>query len=240
MNGVLLTADSFARVPRAYGTAALAVLSISTGFFILEHVFGHNQVFGLAPLFDLNGERTFPTMLAFIGFCSISLLALAAAQCSDLPADSVAWRAIAVLGLWLGLDEALSFHEQFLDTARSIAVHPVMYYGWYLFYVPVVGVMLLPFVPFFRRLPRATTAGLLLAGLVFIGGAVGVEAFGGYVAYQRHYFQAQEIAGLPVRAVYELEVLVEECMEFAGVWLALRALARHVANRLDRVYPWAA
>ena len=73
---------------------------------------------------------------------------------------------------------------------------------------------------FLRRLPRATRDSFLIAGAVFVGGAMGVEALG-----RRSILDAD----LAAHGVQRLMVTLEELLENLGVVLFVAAVLRHLA-----------
>ena len=80
--------------------------------------------------------------------------------------------------------------------------------------------LLIVYVPFLRRLPKASRWRFIVAGGVFVSGAVGVEVFSGAV---RDSFGFEDPR-------FALISTLEELLELVGVALFLRALVLHMAT----------
>jgi hypothetical protein len=83
--------------------------------------------------------------------------------------------------------------------------------------IAVVGVLAAVYLPFIRALPTSTRNRLLVAAVIYVGGAVGMELPLGW--WTEHHGNA----GLG----YALIDWVEETMEMIGAAIALVALVRH-------------
>src|SRR5690606_6454383 len=94
----------------------------------------------------------------------------------------------------------------------------VLYYSWYKVFIPIVIVIGLAYVPFLWRLPRRDAGRFILAGGVFLGGAIGLEMAEAYLNYH-------EMGG------QSLVQLIEETCEMAGVVLFIHALLCILADR---------
>ncbi len=89
------------------------------------------------------------------------------------------WSILSIIFLGLALDEGTSFHE-FLNVNTLQAYAPTskcLRWTWVIPYGVFTSMVFIWHVPFLRSLPRRT-AGLLLAGALYVGGAMGVELIG--------------------------------------------------------------
>jgi len=75
------------------------------------------------------------------------------------------------------------------------------------------------------RIPAKTRNGLVLAGIVFVTGALGFEMIAGGVSI----FVATP--GMTQSLAFSLCILCEETLEMLGVALALRTCLRHLTQR---------
>ena len=82
--------------------------------------------------------------------------------------------------------------------------------------------MALLFSGFLRKLPAETRRNLLVAGAVYVAGALGMEMAGGY------YFSVDEVPDF----TYAMMAIVEESLEMFGVILFLRGLLRHLEKHV--------
>ena len=87
---------------------------------------------------------------------------------------------------YASLDEALSFHEGLSIPVRdALDVSGVLYFAWVIPYgiaVLILGAACLRFV---LRLDRATRNLFIVAGALYVGGAVGFELIGGWLFGRR-------------------------------------------------------
>lgn len=173
-------------------------------------------------IFDLDEEESigtwFSTLLLFVaGLLTILTGRLAAP-------DGGRWaRSWSLLGagfILLSIDEVAGFHETVNTLVKSV--------HWTAFGAAVVGLSALIFVPFLRSLPARTRRLFLIAGAVYVGGAVGVEAATLY----------HEQNDLLNTLGYNLWTAVEEFMEMAGVILFVRALLSHIEVELGGAAVW--
>lgn len=166
----------------------------------------------VVPQLSLSYEHNVPT------WYSSSLLFACALAAGAVARGAGRWRrhwwgVVAVFG-YASLDEAAELHEQLgghLDTSG------VLYFDWVIPAVAILGVLAAVFLPFVRALAPATRRRLILAGAIYIGGAVGMELPLGWWV---------ERAGNDNLA-YGLIDWAEETMEMIGASLAVVALVAH-------------
>lgn len=202
-------------------TAAAAVIY---GLAYAREAYGLSNGIGQGELgfgwIDLDRESSLPTWF------SASLLLITAvlmlwAWSADRAAGrrtSRGWFTLAVGFVYLSLDESTGIHEAF-SVIGGVAgdAWPIFTSRWLVVGVPAVLAAGILFIPFLRRLPRRTAMRLGLAGMVYIGGAVGMEMLNGAVFAER--------------AGYELWIVLiclEETLEVAGILLAIRAVGMHI------------
>jgi hypothetical protein len=166
----------------------------------------------LVPKLSLSYEHNVPTWF------SSSLLLACALAAGAIARSAARWRphwwGMAIAFGYVSLDEAAEIHEHLgghLDTSG------VLYFDWVIPAVAILGVLAAVYLRFMLALPAATRLRLLLAGVVYIGGAVGMELPLGWWT---------ERAG-PDSLGYALIDWVEETLELVGASLAVVALVRH-------------
>jgi hypothetical protein len=91
-------------------------------------------------------------------------------------------------------------------------------FAWVVIAAPLLIVGGLAFLPFLLRLPRSTALGIGLAGLVYVGGAFGMELVGGYFSKARDSIE------------YQLAVITEEGLELVGLSIFLMVLLNFLAT----------
>lgn len=121
------------------------------------------------------------------------------------------WTVLAVVFGYLSLDEATGLHERTTRLAAEVVDPGLLNVGWVL----VPSVFAVAYIRFLRGLPLRTRRLLVVAGALYVGGAVGMDVLGGLFA-DRH-----TVDSLP----YVLSSNVEELLEMLGVAVFLYAIA---------------
>lgn len=138
------------------------------------------------------------------------------------------WAGLAILFLLLSLDETAQLHElAILPLRKRLGLGGVFYFGWVLAAIPFLAVVAAVYLPWMWRLPRETRASLLLAGAIFVSGAVGMEMIAGPFA------EAQEATGKAASqiGIYHLCATLEETLELTGLIILAMSLAAHLERR---------
>lgn len=196
---------------------ALVLVFISGGTYVM-FVLGGQQPGGWFQawyLFDVGREHNIPTWYASFLWASLGALALLAAR---LTTRRVAWTFLAVVAFLASIDEYAELHER-LDTVGNQWAAALGWQLWFTWVIPgmvitlVIATLLTPLV---WRLPTGQRRLLIIAGAVFLSGAVGVETLSGLIL--SHF-------GDQVTWHYVLAVLMEELLELLGVALAVGAVA---------------
>ena len=173
-------------------------------------------------VFDLDEEESIGTWFSTLILFGAGALTILAGRLSS--HDDRRWaRHWTLLGagfVLLAVDEVAGFHETVNTLVRST--------HWTAFGAGVVALSGLAFLPFLRGLPRRTRNMFIVAGAVYVGGAVGVEA--ATIYHERN--------DLLNTLGYNLWTAVEEFMEMAGVILFIRALLSHVEVELGGAAIW--
>lgn len=133
-------------------------------------------------------------------------------------------RALAVVFLYLSIDELTEIHEQTIAPLQSLLdLGGVLYFSWIVVAVPLVGIFALLMLGYLRGLPAQTRRGFVLAGLLYVGGAAGVEMIGALLYSQGN------LDTVP----YILTTTVEEGLEMGSLVLFL-ATAYNLLERRTR------
>ncbi|HEY5551404.1 MAG TPA: hypothetical protein VIK52_05935 [Opitutaceae bacterium] len=185
-------------------------------------VLGHPNAFGLIPRFRMDFESNVPTALAALNIFLAALLlgGLAGATRSRAKIESRSWGILCVVFAFLALDELSTFHE-LVDHAvgASQGVEDGFARLWILPYAGIavlVGIMSLRLL---LRLPTRTRWNMVIAGLLYVAGAAGIEMVGG---------RYLESLGGVQNLGYALLTTAEETLEFVGMILFVWTLLRHI------------
>ncbi|MEP7119826.1 MAG: hypothetical protein ABJE95_02905 [Byssovorax sp.] len=187
---------------------------------VLRPIYDLKTRSGVVPLFSLSYEQNIPTFYSAILLLACSLLlALVATGARAHGERSVRhWWVLSAGFLYIAFDEMLEFHEQL---SKLISLGGVLHFSWI---VPAGALVLLlgiAYVPFLRALPRPIALRFVIAGAVYVGGAVGMELPLGWWTV-RH---GEDNLG------YGLIDALEESLEMLGLNLFLFALLDHLAAK---------
>lgn len=211
------------------GTAAL-LLALGVLSLVTRTRLGHDTVFGLVPMLDLDREQVLPAFFAtlLLGLASLAFAARAAAHLTMRSAGALGWSVLSFGLLLMAVDESLAVHEQFIDPLRGLlgaGPEGAFHFRWVTVAIPLVVLVGIAFSRWLRNLDPRTRGGLLRAAAVCLAGTIGVELLGGMWA-SRH-----GVSGLG----YGLLVVVEEGLEMAGSLLLLYATLDHLGTHFGAV-----
>jgi len=204
-------------------------LALTTAFLILAHLAGQYYLFFVSPgnaptvvaLFNLDGERNVPAVYStlLLLFCAC-LLALIAHASRHKGAGYLYWLGLALVFVFLASDEFFELHEGLVVPVRSaLSTSGLLYFAWVIPYTAALAVLALIYFKFVLRLPVRARGLFLLAGLIYIGGTLGMELLGG-----QYYEKVQR-----VDAAYSLIfVTIEELLEMTGLVIFLHALLSYI------------
>lgn len=205
------------------GAIAILVVCSFIGSFA-AHVLGHGRLLGFVSEFDVNAENNVPTYFSsFLLLTAAALLAVIAY--AQTPASSYRWHwiGLVIIFLFFSLDETASLHERLAQPLRStLETGGLLYYAWV---IPGIAFILLFGLAYFRfwfRLPARSRRLFMLAGIIYISGALGLELVGGWYVdlYERDF-------------IYALLTIVEETLEMAGVAVFIYALLTYIGQHIS-------
>jgi hypothetical protein len=109
------------------------------------------------------------------------------------------WLIIGTVFIFLGLDEIFQIHENQPESWNLESNN------WFKYYLIGLGVISLPCIPLFFNLSSKIKALFILSGVVFLGGAVGLES-------ASIYFSSNQLWKL-----HKIAALIEEFLEMLGL-----------------------
>ena len=182
----------------------------------------------VVPLFNVDGEQNFPALYSCLAllFCSI-LLAMITYE-KKVRGDRYVryWGALAIIFLYLSLDEILSLHDRTIEPLRNaLQTGGLFYFAWVIPASVLVLVLLLVFLRFLAHLPTETRNLFLIAGTVYLGGALGTEMVNGYYA---------ELHGIE-NVIYVMLITIEELLEMLGVIVFIYALFSYISKYMKGI-----
>ena len=167
------------RLARYLFTVVACLFVIQMVMWFFDHALGHDYVLGLVRLFRLGSEDNVPTWVSALLLLLASLLiALVALQhkTHKLPMR-LRWKFLAGIFLFLSIDEAGAIHDLvYLNLAQRFgSPEGLFHYTWVIPYGILCVFFLVAYLPLLAYLPARTRRLFVVAGLVYVGAALGLE-----------------------------------------------------------------
>lgn len=193
----------------------------------IEYGMGHDVAWGFIALFTFNAEQNVPTVYAALTLLLSSLLLLAIARKHRQEGEAyLAWMMLGLVFAFLAFDEFAVIHERLNGPVRSaLNVEGFLTFGWIIPYGIAVAVLALLYVPFLVRIPRRTAFLFIVAGAIFVSGAIGLEMVGG---------KYSSVFGFG-NATYSLITTLEELLEKIGIAVFIFALVEYILQRFGPI-----
>lgn len=168
--------------------------------------------------FDVGREINIPAWFSAGLWLSAGILAGYFARHAS--RHSNAWRLFSIVCVFFSIDETLELHERLDVIGNELSKHLPMQLGftWVIPGAIIAVLIVLALLRMVLMLPRTARTGLFIAGVIFIGGGVGVESLSGMF-----------IQGEALPWQFFLLTLVEETMEMTGIALTVASLVHLVA-----------
>lgn len=171
--------------PRRVGRVLAVVVAglIATTF--LAQLLRWKGVDRLARFFDSNVKVNIPTGYKVFALTAGALIILAIARLAKRSGDRWAreWHWLAGVVGFLALDETIYLHQSVSEILDDRDILPgSIHFSWILFYLPLAAIVVLILLRFIFALPSDTKRRFIAAGLLFGGGAGGIEIVKGKLA----------------------------------------------------------
>ncbi|QDT35902.1 hypothetical protein [Stratiformator vulcanicus] len=182
----------------------------------------------LLSRFDLGFEPSVSAWYSSLALCaSAGTLAIVGLLHRSRNEPSVMWFLLGIIFVGLSLDEMVMFHETLDNTLRSrLGTGGLLHFAWVIPASLLVLAVGLTYLRFLMNLPLRTRALFLLAGGLFVGGAIGVELLEGAIV---------DSGGLN-SVTFTLVQALEEGLEMIGVAVFLYALLDYLRKEFG-VFP---
>jgi hypothetical protein len=175
--------------------------------------------------FNVDEEANFPSLYSTLLLLLSSILLALVARAKTIAGDRYCryWKLLSFIFLCLSIDELLSLHEYTTVPLKQIfRLSGFFYHAWVVFGSIFIAIFILLFLRFFLALPAKTKLLVFIAGMLYIGGGLGIEMINGNYAS----LHGEENLG------YELLVTIEEMLEMLGIIIFIHALLVYV-KQLD-------
>ncbi|MCF6158076.1 MAG: hypothetical protein E3K32_05790 [wastewater metagenome] len=194
----------------------------SIAYFVGDrHVVG---LYHLVSLFDLDKEKSIPTFCSTIAILSCSvLLAFIAFTKKKIGEGYFYWLGLSIIFLFLSVDEFTCIHERLVKPFQhTLNTTGINYFAWIIPYSIILTFFLLAYTKFIINLPGKIRFLFIIAGLLYITGAIGFEFIGG--RYHELYGERS--------ITYLILMTIEECLEMTGIIIFIHTLTLYIDSQL--------
>lgn len=213
--------------PRAVGRFLALMILLLTVIHSMNELlflkFDTPFIFGLRPLFNLDREANIPTFYSGIQLLLAGLITIGIAITTKRRGlgHHRQWWALGLVLTFMAVDEVGQIHEKVGALMYRIprATDALGGRAWVLVGLVLVVMVGIYFIPFLIRLPSSTRWGFILAGGIFVFGAVGMEVV--EALWQRG---GGNVPG------YILIATVQEVLEMVGIAYFIVVALRHAAS----------
>ena len=211
------------------GVSVLLVFHLITLY--VQFGLGHLSLHGMISMFSFDDERNVPTLYSgiLILLCAVMLWKVSGVKDELQSGLSFYWKALCAVTIFLFLDEMFSIHE-IANHKKFKGFWPegngFFHFAWVVPYFFLGTAVLLFFIRFLMKLPYVTRIQFITAGIIYAGGALGMELLGG--KYKHSY-------GLNLN--YFLIITIEELLEMLGMVKFFSAILDYFLsmNKKERV-----
>ena len=208
----------------------MCALTWRTSFFILvEGELGWGGwSFGIWVRFNVGAEANIPTFFSAVVLllASILLLVITTEKFSQKDRFRFEWMGLGLGFLLLAIDESALFHELLYGIPDHLGFGSLGTVAWVIPFGLILLCIGLAYLRFLTHLDKRSFRMFLGAALLFVGGAVGFEAWGDLL---------RSAHGGVDNWPYVLVMSVEELLEMSGVALFVVALLRYLEGMTEEV-----
>ena len=179
----------------------------------------------IVNLFDSDQKLNFPSTAKLLLMLAATALFAAVGLATTVRHDRVRWLGMGVIFALVTLDEYTYMHQRISDAVHDVTgAHGALRFSWVLIYLPLVVVLAVVYLPFWRTLPSRLRHRLLAAALLFAGGSGGIELVKGAL-YDEEHWSLQ----------YGLVASLSDSLELIGLAILVAILLEHLATETTGV-----
>lgn len=200
-----------------FSVLILAIGSLTGQYLVYFHNYEKST---LINLLDMDRELSIPSLVTtFLLFGITILLEITTLiKIAEKDRQILKWGVLTLGFLYIVFDEGASIHELLMNPIHNMLLYvdipSIFYFTWVIPGIIIVLFLAVFFVKFVIDLPGYTRNAFLLSGLIYVGGALGIELISGYFAGQ---YGMQEFG-------FEVLATIEETLEMLGLTLFLHSL----------------
>ncbi|WP_017730903.1 hypothetical protein [Nafulsella turpanensis] len=184
-----------------------------------------NIVHILLTFFYLDNENNIPTYFSSVFLLSVAVLLFYISLNKFKIADSFKyyWLLLSGIFLLLSMDEFIGVHELMIEPMqRAMEATGFLHFAWVVPGMIFVGILSIFFIRFLLELKDRFRNRFILAALLYLGGALGIEMIGGYINFNRG----------TENFLYAMVTNIEEALEMLGISYFIYSLLLYTREEL--------
>lgn len=209
-------------VARNLTIGVLILGAIGTAVQICKYVFNYRADW--MGTFNLDREMNLPTWYSalMLAFCALLLRAIAQGKKTQHDRYYRHWHLLSIIFWLMAIDEVLTIHELLIipDIAKALKLPWFLHSMWVIPATVAVVFFTKQYWQFTLHLPPKSRFHFVLAAIVYVGGALGMEMVGSYFA---------ELEGQQ-HLTYALMAVLEEVMEMIGTVIFIYGLLFYIGQ----------
>ena len=199
----------------------VAIIALGAAREVFVDLFGLGTALKDLRHISLDGELNIATWYSSTLMLAASFLALVCSRGDTDLRQRPYWLLIATAMLLMSIDETASIHESFITLLESWRGHSdYLHFSWVVLGIPATILFAAVMVPFLFRLERRTALTMILAGGLFVFGALVMEMIDGAIQVR---LGSDSLA-------YRAGAAIEDCFELAGMTLFVLVLMKFAAR----------
>jgi len=216
----------------------LSAASLAARF--LMYMWGSEGLLAFLPVFNVGEDANIPTWYSSFTLlvCSVLLGVIAVAKRAQGERYALHWGFLCAVFLFMSIDEVATIHEHmgpvFNSVFESVGIRTggVFYFTWVIPAAVFVVIVGLGYVRFLAALPRSTGVLFVVAGALFVVGALGFEMLSARLIsfYGENWSYGADYIPNTTKIAVALQSSVEETLEMLGVVVFIYALMSYVSS----------
>jgi len=204
----------------------LSAIVLGLGFMREAYIFqfGTETILKDLGQIALNTENCLGSYYSSVLMVIAALLMTITGQSCGNSRRRVQWYVLALVFILMSVDESVSFHEVLISPLRPFfSFSSYLHYAWIVPGSAFVLLFGLAYIPFVFALKPEIRIRIITSGMLYVTGALGMEAIGGHFIH----------LGGPGNPYYIASFLVEETLEIVGLTLFATTLLTNLQRILD-------
>lgn len=222
------------RVARAMAFIVLALVLLSIVNSIIGMFFGRIILTFSVAENDVSLAAYYSALSLLLASILLTTIALIH-RAEDHPRYALRWAILAAIFLYLSCDEMLMLHERMgmvlMSVLGRLGYEPTGFlsYPWVILYALLLIVFAVAYFRFWLDLPGRIRRLFLIAGALFVVGALGLEMFSAWYEYT---FGPWEVYRFGSQIVLVFSTHLEELMEMLGIIIFVYALLSYLSSHM--------